>query len=151
MSKFMEAFESTKEFSSDMGWDINYIELYKTIKIYHPQDYNDIVLITIYSTDASSFIMKLYVRKSASGKFTDAEKKLIDTRTYINMVLALDKIIAPTLKRVDDKNRWTVGVFRFGKPDKTSGNLNCSSNFEYDDHSEDSLEYMRKLEKKYLK
>lgn len=123
--------------------DIPYQNIFNTLQGVLPDDWHKVVFYAQYGE--SSYSMKYFV-DSGNGNYTECFKlKGINKRDIIKTFAAIDSQIMPIRKELSKKDTWSVMTFVV---DDTG---NFKADYEYNDISENSIEYYQNWKEKYLK
>ena len=121
---------------------INYEKLLDELLDVVPANWKKVVLHAEYT--ATSYSFKYFV--NSEDKYIDCfDLKGIDETLLIQKFMKLDEIIRPSRAGLSGKNKWSVMTVVF----QNDGNF--KTEFDYDDISENSIEYFQKWKTKYLK
>jgi hypothetical protein len=91
-----------------------------------------------------SYSMKFYTMDE-QGVYTDCfSQKGADIQQIMDLFTRIDDVLYAERKALDDKHRWTVMTMIV----EADGTMNAE--FDYEDISENSIEYERAWEEKYL-
>ena len=121
---------------------INYEKLLDELLDVVPANWKKVVLYAEYT--ATSYSFKYFV--NSEDKYIDCfDLKGIDETLLIQKFMKLDEIIRPSRAGLSGKNKWSVMTVVF----QNDGNF--KTEFDYDDISENSIEYFQKWKTKYLK
>nr|WP_288915903.1 immunity protein YezG family protein [uncultured Lachnoanaerobaculum sp.] len=90
-----------------------------------------------------SYTMKYYTYNS--GTYVDCfSQKEISRTQLIKGFMSIDKVLSTERKVLDEEHRWTVMTMI------VSADGSMKSEFDYDDISENAIQYERDWERKYL-
>ena len=107
-----------------------------------PKEWKKFLLFIGYTE--GSYTMKYYTCND-SGVYIDCfSQKEISRAQLIRIFMNIDKIVSPQRKELDEKSRWTVMTMI------VSADGSMKSEFDYDDISENAIQYERDWERKYL-
>ena len=108
-----------------------------------PKEWKKFLLFIGYTE--GSYTMKYYTCND-SGLYIDCfSQKEVSRAQLIRIFMNIDKIVSPQRKELDEKSRWTVMTMI------VSADGSMRSEFDYDDISENAIQYERDWERKYLK
>ena len=108
-----------------------------------PKEWKKFLLFIGYTE--GSYTMKYYTCND-SGVYIDCfSQKEVSRAQLIRIFMNIDKIVSPQRKELDEKSRWTVMTMI------VSADGSMRSEFDYDDISENAIQYDRDWERKYLK
>lgn len=107
-----------------------------------PKEWKKFLLFIGYTE--GSYTMKYYICND-SGVYIDCfSQKEVSRAQLIRIFMNIDKIVSPQRKELDEKSRWTVMTMI------VSADGSMRSEFDYDDISENAIQYERDWERKYL-
>ena len=107
-----------------------------------PKEWKKFLLFIGYTE--GSYTMKYYICND-SGVYIDCfSQKEVSRAQLIRIFMNIDKIVSPQRKELDEKSRWTVMTMI------VSADGSMKSEFDYDDISENAIQYERDWERKYL-
>ena len=123
--------------------DIPYQSIFNSLQYILHDDWYRLVFYGEYG--ANSYSMKYFV-DTGIGEYVDCFKlKDISKRDIIKTFAVIDSQITPIRNELNGKDKWTVMTLVV---DNTG---NFKVDYEYEDISDDSIEYFRKWKNKYLK
>ena len=122
--------------------DIPYQEIFNILQEILPNNWHRVAFYAEYGE--SSYSMKYFV-DLGSGQYTDCfNLKDIPKRDIIKAFAVIDSQIMPIRKELSKKDTWSVMTLVIDD----EGNF--KADFEYDDISENFIEYYQRWKKKYL-
>ena len=108
-----------------------------------PTEWTKLILYAGYTT--GSYSMKFYTANS-QGTYTDCfSQEGVNRTKLIKTFMAIDKILSPERKEMDDKNKWNVMTMI------VSGDGTFKVEYDYTDISENAITYEQGWKTKYLK
>ena len=123
--------------------DIPYQSIFNTLQEVLPDDWHKVVFYAQYGEN--SYSMKYFV-DSGDGVYTECFKlKGISKKDIIKAFAVIDSQIMPVRKELSKKDTWSVMTLVV---DDTG---NFKADYEYNDISENSIEYYQNWKEKYLK
>ena len=122
--------------------NLPYQSIFNTLQEVMPKNWHRIIFYAEY--DDNSYSMKYFV-DLGDGQYTDCFKlKNISKNEIINTFAVIDSQIMPIRKELDKKDTWSVMTLIVDESGK------FKAEYEYDDISNNSIEYYRKWKDKYL-
>lgn len=107
-----------------------------------PESWDKMVFFAGYTK--GSYSMKFY-SKAKNGEFVDCFSLLGASKAkLIKSFVEIDKILSKSRKELGEVNAWTV----FSMSVDSNGRM--TTDFDYDDHSEDMIAYEKKWAKEHL-
>lgn len=116
--------------------------IFDELQNYMPKKWEKVVLYVEYS--AGSYSMKYFTK--TDGKFVDCFSLKEVSRTHlIQLFMNLDKKISAERNKLDENNKWTVMTMIV---DSEGG---FTTEFDYSDLTENTIEYQKAWQEKFLK
>ena len=107
-----------------------------------PKEWKKFLLFIGYTE--GSYTMKYYTCNDSVVYIDCFSQKEVSRAQLIRIFMNIDKIVSPQRKELDEKSRWTVMTMI------VSADGSMKSEFDYDDISENAIQYERDWERKYL-
>ena len=118
-------------------------EIFDILAPEFPKEWEKMIFYAGYTN--GSYSMKFYT-SDKNGIYTDCFSQAWAKREQlIRLFMRIDKLLAPERKLLDDKMKWSVMTMVV----EADGNM--KTEFDYDDISENSLDYEKEWKEKYLK
>lgn len=123
--------------------ELSYQSIFNTLQEILPDDWHKVVFYAQYGE--SSYSMKYFVA-SGNGNYTECFKiKGISKRDIIKVFAAIDSKIMPIRKELSKKDTWYVMTLI------VDNEGNFKADYEYDDVSDDLIEFYEMWKGKYLR
>lgn len=118
-----------------------YQTIFSKLEIFLPSDWEKVVFYAAYTE--GSYSMKYHV-KSGNKMVSCFDLPGVDDRQLMKLFIDINKELSKERKTLSEKETWSVMTMIVD----AEGNL--KTDFDYEDISENSIEYERKWKKKYL-
>lgn len=116
-------------------------EVFNILQSVLPQKWEKVCFFVGYTE--GSYTMKYYTYNN--GTYVDCfSQKEISRTQLIKGFMSIDKVLSTERKALDEEHRWTVMTMI------VSADGSMRSEFDYDDISENAIQYERDWERKYL-
>lgn len=117
-------------------------DIFNEIQNYMPIEWEKVILYVEYS--AGSYSMKYYTK--VNGSFIDCYNlKDVSKANLIKLFMKLDKKISVERNKLEDSNKWSVMTMIVD----SEGDF--TTNFDYSDLTENTIEYQKSWKEKYIK
>ncbi len=116
-------------------------EVFNILQSVLPQKWEKVCFFAGYTK--GSYTMKYYTYNN--GTYVDCfSQKEISRTQLIKGFMSIDKVLSTERKELDEEHRWSVMTMI------VSADGSMKSEFDYDDISENAIQYERDWERKYL-